>query len=154
MYILNKILKQPTYCLTIDDTYCQSQSVLIDMIKHSKNEITACIYKFNNYDVMFELKSALERGVKVNMIMDYENNFKSKISKTLIDSGAQIKYWKRDQKLHAKFVIIDNHVLTGSFNWTTCKRHKVDLIVTLSDDTSHHNFRSLFNKLSNELINE
>jgi len=151
MYILNKIIRQPAYCLTIDETYCNSQYVLLETIRKSKDSITACVYKFNNIEVMNELKNALKRNVKVKMIMDYENNHSTKITKTLIDSGAEILYWKQNEKLHAKFVIIDNQVLTGSFNWTTGKRHKVDLIVTLSDESSCHNFHTLFNKLYKEL---
>lgn len=152
MYILNKILKQPTYCLTIDENYCDSQFVVIDNIKKAKTSITACIYKFDNVDIMIELKNALERGVKVKMIMDHENNYHTKITKNLIASGADIMFWKHNEKLHAKFIIIDNQVITGSFNLTIGKKHKVDLIITLPDETSCHNFHTLFNKLYKELI--
>ena len=72
---------------------------------------------------MYELKNAIERGVKVKMIMDYENNIDSKITKQLIESGAEIIFWKPNEKLHAKFMIIDNQVFTGSFNLTVSKRH-------------------------------
>lgn len=150
MYILNKILKQPTYCLTLDENYCDSQHVVIDSIKCAKTSVNACIYKFNNDDIMFELKNALKRGVIVKMIMDYENNYNTKITKNLIEAGANIKFWKQHEKLHAKFIIIDNKVFTGSFNLTTSKKHKVDLIVTLSDEASCHNFHTLFNKLYNK----
>lgn len=151
MYILNKIIKQPSYCLTLDDTCCDSQCVIIDNLKKAKIDVTACVYKLNNYDIMYELKNAIERGVKVKMIMDYENNIDSKITKQLIESGAEIIFWKPNEKLHAKFMIIDNQVFTGSFNLTVSKRHKVDLIVILSDDSSYHHFHTLFNKLYKEL---
>lgn len=154
MYILNKIIKQPTYCLTIDEMYCDSQYVIIDNLKRAKTNVTACIYKFNNIDILVELENVLERKVNVKMIMDYENNFNTKITKKLISLGADIMFWKPNEKLHAKFFIIDNHVFTGSFNLTSSKKHKVDLIVTLSDETSCNNFHTLFNKLHKELINK
>lgn len=150
MHLVNKLYKiDKSYCLTIGkDCCCKSSTILIDSINSAKTEILACVYKFNNETIITALEQALYRGVKVSIISDYKKNENSKFMNQLVKSGAQVLFWNKQQKLHAKFTIIDdNHVLTGSFNWTISKRHKVDLIISLYDGTSIANFKSLFNEL-------
>ncbi len=151
MNFLNKLYKTElsTYCLTIGkDCCCKSSTVLIDSINSAKFEIVACVYKLNDEAIVTALEQALNRGVKIYIIADYRNNQNSKFMNKLADSGAQILFWDKHQKLHAKFTLIDNnHVLTGSFNWTVSKRHKVDLIISLYDNVSTTNFKSLFDEL-------
>jgi polyphosphate kinase len=152
MNFLNKLYKtdEPsTYCLTIGkDCCCKSSTVLIESINSAKLEIVACVYKLNDDAVVTALEQALNRGVKIYIIADYRNNQNSKFMNKLIDTGAQVLLWNKHQKLHAKFTLVDNHhVLTGSFNWTVSKRHKVDLIISLYDNISVTNFKSLFDEL-------
>jgi phosphatidylserine/phosphatidylglycerophosphate/cardiolipin synthase-like enzyme len=150
MNFLNKLYKtDKSYCLTIGkDCCCKSSTILIDSINSAKIEIFACVYKLNNETIVTALEQALYRGVNIYIIADYKKNENSKFMHQLVKSGAQVLFWNKQEKLHAKFTIIDdNHVLTGSFNWTISKRHKVDLIISLYDDTSIANFKSLFNEL-------
>jgi phosphatidylserine/phosphatidylglycerophosphate/cardiolipin synthase-like enzyme len=122
--------------------------VLIESINSAKVEIVACVYKLNDETIVTALEQALNRGVKINIIADHKKNENSKFMNKLVNSGAQVLYWHKQQKLHAKFTLVDNkHVLTGSFNWTISKRHKVDLIISLYDSASVTKFKSLFNEL-------
>lgn len=143
------------YCLTIDrdkECCCVSAKVLIESIDTAKRTIYACVYKLNNKFVVEALKKAIFRGVVVCLIVDYKNNHGTKFIESLVEAGAQILFWNKDEKLHAKFTILDNtHVLTGSFNWTTSERHKVDLIISLYDETSINDFHNLFNQLKSHI---
>lgn len=151
-YLLNKYnslwKSEPAYCLTLgDDCCCKSSSTLISSLKLAQKEIKACVYKFDDYDVLKTLLDLLERNVKITLIVDYKQNYESKFMKKLVDNGAKIIYWKSGEKLHAKFTIIDNiHVLTGSFNWTKHDKH-VDLIISQFDEHTIFTFQELFKSL-------
>ena len=141
------------YCLTRDDIHsCDTTNVLTRSINTAQQTIFACVYKFTNNKIVNVLEDALNRGIKIMLIMDYKNNHSSQIVDNLRELGADIMFWNKHEKLHAKFVIIDNTiVLTGSFNWTVSKRHKVDLIISLFDTNSIMNFHSLFNELKDNI---
>ncbi len=149
-------LNSPTYCLTIDKKCCcDSNNVLIQLIESATQTILACVYKFDSIEILEAIEASLKRGIKITLIMDYKNNFESKYVIKLKSLGAIIFLWNKHEKLHAKFVIIDNtSILTGSFNWTISKRHKIDLIISLYDKYSIKNFNSLFNELKCICLNK
>lgn len=149
---------RPVYDISLKKDCCNDPSkFVINSIKNSKKSINIVAYKINNTDIITELKNALNRGVKIIMILDYKQNKTNKLLVQLAELGASIKLWKKNEKLHAKFMIIDDaQVLTGSFNLTTLSTfkshlHKVDLLVSLYDVNALHTFNAFFKDMINML---
>lgn len=132
--------------LSINETHVSPREITLYAIKSSEKNIYACIYKLNDIQIYNQLILALKNHVHVELVMDYKMNKYNKLVHDLKEHGAKIYYWKKSEKLHAKFVIIDNkHVLTGSYNWTFSNKHKIDLIM---DADAHINeFLNLYKQL-------
>lgn len=148
-----KHLYQPKsiYCVSLKKECCsQSSDVIINSLECAKEKVVIIAYKFDNTNVLNKLKQVLKRGVKVYMILDYKQNRHNKFVQELKALGAEIHLWKKTEKLHAKFMVIDhNHVLTGSFNLTmptttSSHHHKVDLIISLYDCNAITSFLSIY----------
>ncbi|WMY97747.1 MAG: phospholipase D-like domain-containing protein [Arsenophonus sp.] len=77
-------------------------------------------YTFTNYSIASELIKAKERGVLVNVIVDYKNSKNySSILKFLKKNGVFVKICKKYSIMHNKFLIVDGKtIVTGSFNYT------------------------------------
>lgn len=155
---MNIFKNRPVYNISLKKDCCNEPSkFVINSIKSANNVINIVAYKINNTEIINELIHALNRGVKITMILDYRKNKQNKLLVQLVEMGASIKLWKRNEKLHAKFMIIDNtQVLTGSFNLTTLSTfkshlHKVDLLISLYDVNAIHTFDTFFNDMINML---
>jgi PLD-like domain len=155
---MNIFKNRPVYDISLKKECCNDPSkFVINSIKNSKNVINIVAYKLNNVQIVSELMNALNRGVKLTMILDYKQNKQNKFVAQLVESGASIKLWKKNEKLHAKFMIIDNEqVLTGSFNLTTLSTfkshlHKVDLLISLYDANALYAFDTFFKDMLNML---
>lgn len=146
------------FCLSLNKKCCCDPCELtVSAIKRASKTIRVCMYKFTHKNIYDALLLALKRKLDVHLILDYHENHNNEFINELKKNGAHIYMWKQDEKLHAKFSIFDNeHVLTGSFNWTNNdvhhgKVHKVDLIISLYDSTSVGQFITLFDDMLNLL---
>jgi phosphatidylserine/phosphatidylglycerophosphate/cardiolipin synthase-like enzyme len=95
--------------------------VTIAALGEATNSVTAVIYKFDDPVLMAPIRTTIERGVRVQVLLDGKEAAKKKSqSAELVAAGAEVRIWPSDQgKLHAKFVIIDGvQALTGSYNWS------------------------------------
>lgn len=155
---MNIFKNRPVYDISLKKDCCNEPSkFVLTSIKRAKMSINIVAYKINNTDIVKELINALNRGVKITMILDYKENKQNKLLPQLVESGATVKLWKKNEKLHAKFMIIDEiQVLTGSFNLTTLSTfkshlHKVDLLISLYDTNALYTFNTFFNDMLNML---
>lgn len=146
-----------TFCLSLNKKCCCDPSDLtVSSIKRAGKTIRGCVYKLKDKHVHEALLLSLKRGLDVHLILDYHENHDNPFLEELKEHGAHVYLWKPNEKLHAKFAIFDEeHVLTGSFNWTKTELHgnihKVDLIISLYDSTSVHQFITLFDDMLNIL---
>lgn len=157
-YLRNMFKNRPVYDISLKKDCCNEPSkFVINSIKNAKNVINIVAYKFNNVEIVSELMNALNRGIKLTMILDYKENKQNKFVAQLVELGASIKLWKKNEKLHAKFMIIDDaQILTGSFNLTTLSTfkshlHKVDLLISLYDTGALYTFDAFFKDMINML---
>lgn len=137
-------------CISLKECCCEPGKIITASIKQAKKSINACIYKFDNQDVFNAIKDALSRGIKVNLILDYGKNKQNAFVFELKKQGATIKLWKKTEKLHATFMIIDeNSVLSGTFDFTTqSPEHRtIDLIVSFYDFNTVSHFISMYNEM-------
>ena len=158
---INDQLNKPMYILSLKQECChEPNELVINSIQRAKKTIIACVYKFDNIYIFNALKTALERGVEITMVMDYKKNRQNRLAIDLKKLGANIKLWKKTDKLHAKYLILDDtNVLTGSFNLTMentdkTNRHKVDLIISLYDANAISNFKNIHTDMMNVLEND
>ncbi len=152
---LNAILTKPIFCVSLHkECCCDSSELVCNSIQRAKKSVKACVYKFDSAFIFKALKEALGRNVSVTMIMDYKQNKNNGFVSQLIELGADIKLWKINETLRAKFLIIDSaHVLTGSYDLTMPTdnfptKHNVDLIISLYDDDAIEKFTHIFNDMT------
>jgi cardiolipin hydrolase len=86
--------------------------------------IDVAVYRFNNPRLADALARALERGIRIRLVLDRNKYEESASTRALFSSGKipfRIRYGRRGRgsKMHHKFAVIDNEVIaTGSYNWT------------------------------------
>jgi phosphatidylserine/phosphatidylglycerophosphate/cardiolipin synthase-like enzyme len=105
-----------------------AERALVECLDAARKEINIAVYTFTSRTLAKAVIRAHERGVKVAVILD--GNDESDYSKGfyLQRHGVTVRYARglplpkkkyRFGLMHNKFAIIDDHtVITGSFNWT------------------------------------
>ncbi|MBW2363013.1 MAG: DUF1669 domain-containing protein [Deltaproteobacteria bacterium] len=110
--------------------------------------VDAAIYKFDAKPLRRALERALERGVRVRIVVDAGAAHKGGAAAKVGRAGARMRKWTRG-KLHTKFAVIDGRrVLTGSYNWTdNAGQENVELLMSFQDPDDVRRFAELFEKL-------
>lgn len=97
-----------------------AKTIIIQTIKQAKNNIYMAAYNFTDPDILNVLKDRQNKGVQLNIILDYKANINNVAVQDLLIVGAHIKLNKKFSIMHNKYMIIDNSTLEiGSFNYTT-----------------------------------
>lgn len=137
----NSSIKLSLYENPIESTY--------KAIENAEQSVSAVIYKFDENSLLNVITDALNRGVKVKLVVDKtEANKKKSLVNKAKKVGADVRRWSGG-KLHAKFTIIDNKIaIAGSFNWTkSANKNNVELLVVLTDLTEVSQFSLIFDDL-------
>lgn len=96
------------------------QTADIREIDKAKHTIYIWSYNFTNEQLATSIQRAVDRGVKVSVIVDKSSVTlrNSKIAQ-LATAGADIRVDYKHDIQHSKVMVIDrNIVITGSYNWT------------------------------------
>lgn len=115
--------------------------------------LRACVYKFSDVGIEDALVRAMQRGVQVYIIADAEENKGPKKTMTKLKGlGAHVYLWNAS-KLHAKFVIYDDKVVTlGSNNWSkNSGTSNMEIMMRVSDCATVQQFVDIFNTLLKKL---
>lgn len=98
----------------------QCQKKIIDCIEHAKTQIQIQAYGFTDYDIQKALLKAIQRGVKIQILLDKSNkNAKKSIIAGLLCPQIQIRFDYVNGIAHNKIILIDNMMtITGSYNFT------------------------------------
>src|SRR5208283_3450354 len=117
--------------------FARSESVadaIMRLMHEASSSIDGALYRFNHPGLAQALEDAVQRGVRVRLLVDGNKYKESRTTQELL-AGAIIPFrvafgrQGRGSKMHHKFVILDQEkVLTGSYNWT----HE-------SEDENHEN---------------
>lgn len=131
---------------------CNPVDALVEAFAKAKRSIDAAVYKFNLCKIFEALNEAIDRGVKVRLVVDCDK--KDGFARTLAkkeNEDVTIRKWT-GHKLHAKFVIIDDRlVLSGSYNWTkSAWKKNIELLLRFDDAASVGRFTNLFEELWKE----
>jgi cardiolipin hydrolase len=94
------------------------------LIGASKTSIDAALYRLNNPRLARALQAALQRGVRVRLVVDRNKYEETSATRELLAATAipfRLRYGRQGagSKMHHKFAIFDGRsVITGSYNWT------------------------------------
>jgi phospholipase D len=113
-------------------------SLIAREISQANHSIYVQAYGLTSKSIIYQLKAAQNRGVKVHVILDNGNLSDNKeIYRELGDAGVNTYFDKMSGIAHNKVMIIDNHkVITGSFNFTNAADSKNAENVVLIDDVN------------------
>jgi phosphatidylserine/phosphatidylglycerophosphate/cardiolipin synthase-like enzyme len=111
--------------MEIKFTRCESVADAIGLLLHAASgTIDAALYRFNHPGLAQALEAAVQRGVRVRLLVDGNKYKENRVTQALL-AGAVIPFRLgfgqkgRGSKMHHKFVVLDRQtVLTGSYNWT------------------------------------
>jgi len=137
----------------------KAEKEIVKLITHSHQNIKIAIYTFTNKKMLNAIKKVARRGVKVQIIADYESN-KNQLHYSIVPILKKLRNIKvkllrgkggGNYKgiMHIKMLIIDDRVVVfGSANYTYSAFYKNFEILYINDDwTFTRKFVKLFHKL-------
>lgn len=96
----------------------------MSLLRATSRSIDAALYRLNHPRLTRALEEAVERGVRVRLVVDRNKYAESRGTQELLARAIvpfRLAYGRQGpgSKMHHKFVILDQQtVLTGSYNWT------------------------------------
>ncbi len=133
--------------------FANIQDVLLRQIASSRNYIRIAVAWFTN-DLLFEaLKSVLNNNVRIKVVIvdDLINRSEFGLDFGILSNlGAEVRFAKCGfGNMHNKFCIIDNIVITGSYNWTFHANKNNENILVTDDNSIINAYTEEFDKLFN-----
>lgn len=120
-------------------------------ITEAKVKVYVAVAWFTN-DLLFDaLKVVLNNKIKVKIIIlnDIINRSEFGLDFGILSKlGAEVRFAKSDKgTMHNKFCIIDNLVITGSYNWTYHANNNSENILMTDEESVLNSYREEFDKL-------
>ena len=137
--------------------FSQIKTVIKKYIENSASDIYIAVAWFTHRDLFQAILSALDREVKVSVILidDIINRGPNGLDfATYIAKGGAIRFMNtRKLLMHNKFCLFDSKCLiTGSYNWTySAETRNAENIIVTNDDSVCLTFRKQFEKLWGDL---
>lgn len=136
--------------------FSQIESHLISLIRNSKSSIKIVVAWLTSVEIMGELISKAEAGLKVEVIIsNSEINFRDRsLLDKLVEFGGEVKVGLPTSNfIHHKFGIFDNiYLINGSYNFTYMAKtsnHENIIIFEFEEEINLlKQFTSIFNQLS------
>jgi phospholipase D len=150
LVVLNTSCAYPSKVLFSPNGGIRSQ--IIDRINYSKSAIDVAMYSFTSEDIAQAIVNALNRGVRIRVIMDLEQSSNSHNEFNFLNnSGIPVRLLSGVGLgiMHDKFAVFDGkELLTGSYNWTTnAERHNHEDVIFLKDKKVIAGFEQEFERL-------
>ncbi|MGN8417894.1 phospholipase D-like domain-containing protein [Helicobacter pylori] len=120
---------------------------LVSGISNARESVKIAIYSFTHRDIARAIKSVASRGIKVQIIYDYESNHNNKQStigyldkypntKVCLLKGLKAKNGSYYGIMHQKVAIIDDKIVfLGSANWSKNAFENNYEVLLKTDDT-------------------
>ena len=125
-------------------------------ISNAEKRILVAVAWFTNSRLFDGLTLALERKVEVEILILNDilnrNEFGLDFGE-LSKLGAEVRFAKSDKgTMHNKFCIIDDLVMTGSYNWTYHANNNSENILMTDEESVVNSYREEFDRLFGEAI--
>ena len=121
-------------------------AAVVQFIQNTQRCIDIAVCWFTHPLIFRALKNALERGVKIRLIVNYDQiNFSPQglDFHWLVKSGAEVYGFSGPQLMHHKMAVADGtKTITGSFNWTASDQ--IDHLVVIESEVLAGQFGQAF----------
>lgn len=129
------------------------EQTISSLISFAENRIHVAVAWFTNKSLFDELLKALQRDVDIKVLIldDILNRNEFGLDYGILaNNGADIRFaFSQKGIMHNKFCIIDNKVITGSYNWTYHANLNNENIVVIDESDIVNSFRVQFDILFN-----
>jgi phosphatidylserine/phosphatidylglycerophosphate/cardiolipin synthase-like enzyme len=103
------------------------QDAVLSQLRSARRSVDVAIYSFTANRVALVLDSAVERGVKVRVVMDRQQVASNNSVAALLAEKLPLRIGAGGGLMHDKFAIVDDSVcVTGSYNWSDAAELKND----------------------------
>ena len=136
------------------------RNLIINNIRTAQSEIKIAVAWFTQKELFEAVMNALERGVKVSLIMmkDFINcGIYGLPLQGFVDKGGNLHFVSnRGWTMHNKFCLFDNRVvISGSYNWTySAETRNAENVIATDDEIVCSRFDDYFNQLWEESFAE
>lgn len=92
---------------------------VVELIGSAKTKLDVAVYSINNVAIIQALTAAKARGVTIRILTDSTQAAgNADITLAMVKEGFDIRLHSVGRIMHNKFVLSDERLETGSFNWT------------------------------------
>lgn len=136
------------------------RNLIINNIRTAQSEIKIAVAWFTQKELFEAVMNALERGVKVSLIMmkDFINcGIYGLPLQGFVDKGGNLHFVSNHGwTMHNKFCLFDNRVvISGSYNWTySAETRNAENVIATDDEIVCSRFDDYFNRLWEESFAE
>lgn len=124
---------------------------IISKISSSQSSVFVAVAWFTNQLLFDSLTDAIKNNVAVKVLIldDILNRNEFGLDFGVLSKlGADVRFTRSDSgTMHNKFCIIDNMVITGSYNWTYHANKNDENILMTDEESVVNNYRMEFDKL-------
>ena len=129
------------------------ETIISQNLNSADSRIYIAVAWFTNQRLFDCIIRALQRKIEVKILIldDILNRNEFGLDYGIIvNNGGQVNFSKMDgNTMHNKFCIVDNKVITGSYNWTYHANLNSENIVIIDDSDITNNYCQQFEKLFN-----
>lgn len=129
---------------------------IMSRINSSQSNIFVAVAWFTNQLLFDSLTEALKKNVSVKILILNDLLNRSEFGLDfgiLIKLGAEIRFAKTNLgTMHNKFCIIDDLVITGSYNWTSHANKNNENILITDEESVVNSYREEFDRLFDDAI--
>jgi phosphatidylserine/phosphatidylglycerophosphate/cardiolipin synthase-like enzyme len=125
------------------------RDVILNTIRHARRQLTLSLFRCNDEDILAEIGRAVDRGVRVDVLVTSRSKGKKKLRRlwrALEATGAALHaHTDPVVKYHAKYLVADDGpAVVASLNFTRkCFRKTVDALVVTHDPAVVEGLRRL-----------
>ena len=130
------------------------ENIITNKLNTAKESIFVAVAWFTNQRLFDCLVNACHRNVNVRVLILNDilnrNEFGLDFG-ILVNAGAEVRFANtaNNATMHNKFCIIDDKVITGSYNWTYHANINAENVVLIDESTITNNYRQQFDFLFN-----
>ena len=140
----------------IQSHFTDIETHIVSYISSANGYIKVAVAWFTN-QVLFDcLVEALERSVEVKVLIldDILNRCEFGLDfGVLVRNGADVRFANSNQgTMHNKFCIVDDKVITGSYNWTYQANKNDENVIVTDEKSIVENYAKEFNRLFSDGI--
>jgi hypothetical protein len=124
---------------------------IMSRLNSSQSSIFVAVAWFTNQLLFDSIMDALKKNVAVKILIldDILNRNEFGLDFGVLSKlGAEVRFWKSDLgTMHNKFCIIDDLVITGSYNWTYHANKNSENILMTDEESIVNGYKEEFDKL-------